>query len=116
MKTLLWLDDVRNPFENDWLNFAPISDYESVHWVKDWWEFTNFIRDNGLPYAVCFDHDLECYFRGREYTGYDCAKYMVNHCLDHNLPLPHWSVHSANPAGAEDIRRLLTNYTKHSNS
>lgn len=24
MKTLLWLDDVRNPSQNDWLNFSPI--------------------------------------------------------------------------------------------
>lgn len=24
MKTLLWVDDYRNPFENDWLNFNPI--------------------------------------------------------------------------------------------
>lgn len=24
MKTLLWVDDYRNPFENDWLNFSPI--------------------------------------------------------------------------------------------
>lgn len=24
MKTLLWVDDARNPFEDDWLNFSPI--------------------------------------------------------------------------------------------
>ena len=24
MKTLLWVDDARNPLENDWLNFSPI--------------------------------------------------------------------------------------------
>ena len=39
MKKLLWLDDVRNPFENDWLNFSPIGKNVEVHWVKSYDEF-----------------------------------------------------------------------------
>ena len=58
MKKLLWLDDVRNPFENDWLNFSPIGKNVEVHWVKSYDEFIKWITDNGVPDAVCFDHDL----------------------------------------------------------
>lgn len=24
MKTLFWIDDARNPMEDDWMNFSPI--------------------------------------------------------------------------------------------
>lgn len=58
MKTLLWLDDVRDPFQNDWLNFSPIGKNVDVTWVTNYQEFIDWIMINGLPDAVCFDHDL----------------------------------------------------------
>ena len=59
--TLLWLDDVRNPFENHWVvTFSPIlnEDLKHIEWVKSYNEFTNWIKNNELPEAICFDHDL----------------------------------------------------------
>jgi len=58
MKTLLWLDDVRDPLTNDWLNFSPIGKDVDVHWVTNYQEFVDWIMSYGLPDAVCFDHDL----------------------------------------------------------
>lgn len=114
MKTLLWLDDYRNPLEDDWLNFSPIPHPFKTVWVKRYREFTRWIEKNGLPDAICFDHDLENFIVEKsglkEYTGFDCAKWLVEYCMDNNVPLPEWNVQSANPAGKENINKLLENY------
>ena len=128
MKTLLWLDDIRNPFEDDWLVFSPITP-DQVTWVKSYQEFTEYILNNGLPDAICFDHDLgmpvalKARAKGKskresrklkqeEKTGYDCAKWLVNYCIDHNKPVPLYNIQSANPTGKENIDMYLKNYIK----
>ena len=58
MKTLLWLDDIRDPNTNDWLNFSCLPQPIKVTWVKTYEEFIEFINTNGLPDGVNFDHDL----------------------------------------------------------
>ena len=117
MKTLLWLDDIRNPHENDWLNFSPIPHPFETVWVKRYREFISWIEINGLPDAICFDHDIENFHISKstfvEKTGYDCAKWLVDYCIDNNLKLPKWNIQSANPAGKENIKRLLENFEKH---
>jgi hypothetical protein len=124
MKTLLWLDDARDPNTNDWLNFSPIERPFHVVWVKSYDEFVSFINENGLPDGICFDHDLAdikeiegsnlviasdwC----QEKTGYDCAKWLVSYCLDHSLPLPKYNIQSANPIGKENIDKLLKQFSR----
>lgn len=125
-KTLLWLDDIRNPNLTDWLlSYAPdwYERREDVVWVKSYEEFVEWIEENGLPAMVCFDHDLADIhydpstwregFVYHEKTGLDCAKWLVDYCIDNDLPLPDWNIQSANPVGAENIRAFLTNFTKH---
>ncbi len=105
LKRLLWLDDYRNPLENDWLVFSPIGRDVEVSWVKSYQEFVSWVHLNGLPDGVCFDHDL-----GEEKTGYDAAKWLVEYCLDYNLDLPKWNIQSSNPVGKENIECLLENF------
>ena len=61
LNTILWLDDLRDPNTNNWLDrfspVKPVSDYFVV-WVKSYEEFKAWIDSNGLPAAICFDHDL----------------------------------------------------------
>lgn len=130
-KKLLWLDDVRNPLENDWLVFSPIplEEIKDIIWVKSYNEFVNYITKNGLPDAICFDHDLglpehfERVSKGlskrkskllkqEEKTGYDCAKWLVDYCIDNNQKLPLYNIQSANPTGKENIDKYLKNYVK----
>lgn len=116
MKTLLWLDDVRNPLEDNWLRFSPIQQPFKTIWVKRYREFISWIEENGLPDAICFDHDIESFHISKstfvEKTGYDCAKWLVDYCLDNNLKLPLYNIQSANPAGKENIDKLLSNFNK----
>lgn len=131
LKKLIWLDDYRNPFENngEWLVFSPLKQPFETIWVKNYNEFCNWITKNGLPDGICFDHDLGLVghiervnegmskrkskvFKQEEKTGMDCAKFLVEYCMDNDLPLPLYNIQSANPVGKENINSLLTNFKK----
>ncbi|MES2287539.1 MAG: cyclic-phosphate processing receiver domain-containing protein [Bacteroidota bacterium] len=131
-KTLLWLDDYRDPNElkdgiKHWLVFSPVRGTYEVHWVKDYKEFTGWITKNGLPTGICFDHDLSDFqaFKNNypelmsdvelppeEKTGMDCAKWLVDYCIDNNQELPLFTSQSGNPVGRENILTLLTQFEK----
>lgn len=115
-KNLLWLDDIRNPFENDWLVFSPIEQPFEVIWVKKYHEFVSWITENGLPDGICFDHDLSDIHINKstykEKTGYDAAKWLVEYCLDNKLKIPKWNIQSANPVGKDNINGLLMSFIK----
>ena len=74
--------------------------------VYNYADFVEYITQNGLPDFISFDHDL-----GEDESGYDCAKYLVEYCIEHNLQLPKFSVHSQNPVDKENIERLLNNFS-----
>lgn len=129
MKTLLWLDDCRDPLKDDWLNFSPIGKNVDVTWVKTYQEFVDNIMIYGLPDAICFDHDLgsdvenlgysigltKQQARGlkqRTLTGYDCAVWLIDYCISNDLRLPRYNIQSANPVGKKNIQCLLDNYIK----
>lgn len=134
-KVLLWLDDYRDPFDiiEDWLVFSPIGRNVEVIWVKSYKEFTDYITKHGLPDGICFDHDLadehydvyhntdltleEYYYTNdREMTGYDCAKWLVEYCMDNDKDVPPYRIQSANPAGRENIDKLLKSFIRFRNN
>jgi hypothetical protein len=125
----LFLDDFRQPMDACYLVTDP-----KIYWDKEWdivknyLEFCNWIKRNGLPDIVSFDHDLadihyEIDFNdwndltadqlGVEETGLDCAKWLVDYCQDNGFKLPEYRVHSANPAGRKNIQSYLDNAKKH---
>lgn len=90
----LYLDDLRSTPEN----FKRVYDYD---------EFVNFINKNGVPEFISFDHDL-----GEGKTGFDCAKFLVEFCLDNGVSEINFQVHSQNPVGKENIEKLLDNFNR----
>ena len=48
----------------------------------------------------------------REKTGMDCAKWLVDFCMDTKQDLPDYIIHSMNPAGGKNIFMYLDNYRK----
>ena len=96
--------------------------HEEWEIVRSHGQFINWIMENGLPDLISFDHDLtdddnlkeelniEEWFdidNNKDYTGMDSAKWLINYCVDNNLRLPQYVVHSANPVGYENIKELL---------
>lgn len=112
MKKLLWLDDIRNPLL-DTVGKVPKNEGRlEIEWVLDYSEFISYIDRNGLPDIISFDHDLGDIGNHKEKTGYDCAKYLVDYCIDNNKLMPKFYVHSDNTVGAKNIISLLNNYIK----
>lgn len=132
-QTILWLDDIRNPQDgvwNEWMTQQGINpDNYDIVWVMDYNGFTSHIQENGLPDVVCFDHDLgrdvvtqkvangmsrrQAQIQRREtLDGYDCAKWMVQYCIDHDEYVPEWYIQSANPVGADNIRSYINSFTR----
>jgi hypothetical protein len=61
MRTYLWLDDIRDPFMYLWqIQYMPdyIKGVDHIVWVKTYEDFVEWIKTNGLPDEVFFDHDL----------------------------------------------------------
>lgn len=111
MNTLLWVDDCRDPFTNpDWLCFSPVTldNIGYIAWVKDYTAFVDWIETNGLPYVICFDHDLG----EAPESGFTCAKWLVEYCMDNNKELPYYASQSSNPCGRENILSLLDCFKK----
>jgi len=139
MKYNIYLDDVRIPSPNP-----------STHVVPEWTvvrscdEFVSKVLEVGLNNIaiVSLDHDLgdtamEEYHNNvspnytldyqniKEMTGYDCAKWLVDHFYDlnpdwillgrgekkkHTFPFPTVLVHSANPIGSANMMGYINNF------
>lgn len=105
----LFLDDVRQPWEA--FGIVPDKRYTADGWhvVRTYCEFEKWIRANGLPDFVSFDHDLgDLPVRGsRENNGYHAAKLLAAYCYSKRLKLPEYAVHSMNPVGKKNITDYL---------
>lgn len=118
MKIILWLDDVRNPFNNtqwkamiqylkeEYLFIFDENEPCGIFWAKTQTEFENYIKEHGLPDVISFDNDLGI----GNGEGYDCAKWLVEYCMNNNVQLPEWYIHSTNPVAKENIENLLINF------
>lgn len=120
----LFLDDVRNP--EDVFGYTQDSAYVDKEWVtvRDYVEFVahivdKYLNDNELPLLISFDHDLAPEHYEQDFseissysmrTGYDCAKWLTNFCIDCDVSLPDYKIHSMNPVGKSNIRSLLENF------
>jgi len=126
MHYYLFLDDVRVPKNVTWVNL-PL-----VNWtiVRNYDQFVEMIKNNGLPEYIAYDHDLsneqynsamysenpedynKLYSTFTEKTGYDCAKWLVDHCIETDQTIPEYSVHSMNPIGKANIISYIEGYKR----
>ena len=134
----LFLDDIRIPKDAIGLIDPKLNQfYFASDWtiVRSYGEFIDYITSNGVPHFVSFDHDLSDehyndllsdknwakndsdiklkYEDYKEKTGYECAKWLVDWCVDSGVELPDYVVHSANPVGKSNIISYLENAKKH---
>ena len=106
----LFLDDTRIPRDVG---------YQDAEWtiVRDYATF-KVILDNFGPEEISFDHDLADFSKNqgieKEWTGLDCAKYLVERDSKWNMITPDfkWKVHSYNPVGKKNIEEYLKCYIK----
>ena len=98
----LYLDDIREPKDD---SFVIVRNYD---------EAIEFIKQNGIPSYISFDHHLGCDNNGDLLkSGYDFAKWLVDMDIDGIYSFPDdfkFNVHSANPIGRNNIEAILNNY------
>lgn len=132
----LFLDDYRIPM--DCVSYmhrhigARNPDYlESWIVVRDYESFCRNIMKSGVPDLISFDHDLadghyhqnmqegvlnyntEDFDNDKYKTGFHCAKWLVEYCIENNCKIPDYYVHSMNPIGAENIKNYLEHFKRH---
>lgn len=111
----IFLDDIRDPCKTNHVNlplgpWVIVRDYRQfVRTIKEIWA-----KESSLPSFVAFDHDLGLAAYGGDYesekTGYDCAKWLVEFCLDKELDFPEYLCHSMNPVGKDRIVGIIESY------
>lgn len=111
----LFLDDNRT-LENT-AKYTKNNIYTEEKWVvaNSYEEFIDYIEEFGMPKRISFDHDLGDISddpKHIERTGYDCAKWLVEYCLDNNLQPPMYLTHTNNPVGAKNIHDTIQNLIK----
>jgi|SRR5882672_6092505 len=121
----LFLDDIRQPEQA--AHYMPTSMcaiYLIEKWVvvRNYGQFVRCIRKKGMPDMISFDHDLaKTHYDPRtwkqgfvyeEKTGLDCAKWLIDHCIDKKLTMPLTHVHSQNPVGRKNIETIIQNFKK----
>jgi hypothetical protein len=128
MSYYLFLDDIRSIFDvRKYCNLPNINDEEWTV-VRSYKEFVDIITLRGVPQFVSLDHDLgissysECsnsvkngyinYENICEMTGLDCAKCLINYCIEKDFQFPKYVVHSMNPIGKQNIISLIESFKK----
>lgn len=117
----LFLDDWRDP--EDCFEYMHLPEYITENWVivRNYDEFVKIIQEKGIPEIISIDHDLNLKHYGQqlpydqytEKTGYHCAKWLIDYCIDNNKKLPaKIFIHSMNPAGSANIKSLFQSYYK----
>ncbi len=117
-------DPNRIPHKLSWIEL-PL-----VEWVivRNYDDFVKTIERDGVPTMVSFDHDLadehyQEYHAHRaenrninydlvEKTGFHCAKWLAQYCVDKSIPIPNYYTHTMNPSGAENIKSILESAKK----
>jgi len=129
--TILWLDDQRDPYvylkkrgnsntliRNQQFYNNLLKNYNvKFVWVKNFYQFVDYIKKNGIPQFISFDHDLNNRGGGDglsdeqklENNGANCARWLVEYCRKNGCSLPRFYIHSANPRGSVEINKVLTN-------
>ena len=125
MSYYLFLDDIRQI--SDVRKYCVLPNINDKEWIiaRNYKEFVDLITLRGLPKFVCYDHDLaDCHYghglnndeipygEYKERTGYDCAKWLVNYCMERGIKHPHYVVHSMNPVGKQNIEAYINSYNK----
>lgn len=98
----LYLDDIREPKTS----------FDAI--VRNYDEAVAFVKKNGIPSYISFDHDLGCDEHMQPLkSGYDFAKWLVDMDIEDKYKFPEgfdFNVHSANPIGRNNIESILYNY------
>lgn len=108
----LFIDDERFPQDVTWIQYP-----DNIEWtiVRSFQDFNLELAHGDNDYQIySFDHDIQSYINGREYTGYDCLKCLlsVEAMINNKLDNTQFFFHSQNPVGKKNMESYYQNYVK----
>jgi len=125
----LFLDDFRRT--EDAYGYTNDVSYKALEWeiVRSYDEFVSFISERytegSIPKLISFDHDLADvhyesansveeidYDKYKEKTGYHCAKWLIEFCMNNDFSFPEYLIHSMNFIGRQNIDSIIKSYQK----
>lgn len=124
---IIWIDDTRDPKERLVLPKSLTQEFDlsnltpEIIWLKTYDEWINWAvnvwhqeDDDEYINYFCLDHDLGCFDKeGKEKSGLDVAKDIIDELIISGRKLPFYECHSSNPAGRENILSVFETYKKH---
>lgn len=117
---LILIDDERNFEDIKWIGYNNVSEVIVLRTFKQFKDYVNnlsTIKDSFFT----FDHDLQDFYnkpysdRLYEYTGLDCAKYLIEAIMDRpelDIKDLNYVTHTMNPVGRENIESYIESYKK----
>jgi len=122
----LYLDDIRVPLDSYYYTFNEKYDYLDWVTVRSYDDFVSYINEHGLPELISFDHNLADehynsllnekdfdYGSYREKTGFECVKWLVDHCLNTGDKMPECLYHTQNIIGGVNMKSYVDNFLKY---
>jgi len=107
----IFLDDERFPADVTWVKYP-----DGIKWtiVRTWYDFVFELSELTGEFCVSFDHDIQSYDEtGKEFTGYDCIKHLIDVCIDSEKAIPVCYFHTQNPIGLKNMVSYYENAKKH---
>jgi len=112
----LFIDDLRMPFDTWDMSQKEIQDQlDREGWVvvKTSAEAIDWLKQNGIPEFITFDHDLGIPSMGQYDTVIPIINFIIDSVLNGTLKLPDnftYQIHSGNPVGRENIKGKLDGF------
>ncbi len=97
----IWLDDERDPCD-PYIQSEFGAEGDEV-WAKTAAVAINYLKQGTVTF-ISLDHDLGIASAG---TGQDVANWIEEQAFKGMLPKLHWSIHSRNPVGRNNMSRAL---------
>ena len=97
----VFIDDKCNPGDIAGLDGFP--DNKAWKLIGSYEDFEAYLKKHGVPKFISFDFNLE-----QEKTGHDCAKLLIQYCLEHDIDkLPDTMSHSNLQTHRQAIEGLI---------
>lgn len=112
---IIFLDDERNIEDVTWKEYP--SSYDLIV-VRNYFQFIDVVDSLDTLEGVLFsfDHDLQDFHKEIEYTGLDCAKYLIEVMMENkNLRKEdlQYILHTKNPIGSLNIESYIETFKTH---
>ncbi len=109
----IFLDDERSPQDVTWVNYPKDILWNVVRTPEEFKEEVSYwFNFEGTKHnlIISFDHDIQAFEEGKETTGHDLLKWMVDYLIDWEVSVPKCMFHTQNNVGKKNMEIYWENF------